>query len=158
MLPCLFTLYRCWFSCCPTQQIISTLPRDWVKANMVPVYKKRDSHLSSNYCPISLTFNVIKVMERILHRQLAKALESHSRISNFQHSFQARRSTFSLLLSAIHNCFERHHSVHCIFFNLARAFDSVPRSRLLLKLKCLGINHDFYAMAEVLPYQEVSEG
>ena len=32
------------------------LPRDWVTANIVPVYKKGDSHLSSNYRPISLTY------------------------------------------------------------------------------------------------------
>ena len=38
-----------------------TLPRDWVTANIVPVYKKGDSHLSSNYRPISLTSIVIKV-------------------------------------------------------------------------------------------------
>ena len=117
-----------------------TLPRDWVTANIVPVYKKGDSHLSSNYRPISLTSVVIKVMERIIHRQIVKALESHNLISTYQHGFRSRRSTVSLLLTAIHNwaaCLERRHSVHCIFLDLAKAFDSVPHSRLLLKLECL---------------------
>ena len=54
-----------------------TLPRDWVTANTVPVYKKGDSHLSSNYCPISLTSVVIKLMERIIHRQIVKELKFH---------------------------------------------------------------------------------
>ena len=79
-----------------------TLPRDWVTANIVPVYKKGDSHLSSNYRPISLTSIVIKVMERIIHRQIIKALESHNLISTYQHGFRSRRSTVSLLLTAIH--------------------------------------------------------
>ena len=119
-----------------------TLPRDWVTANIVPVYKKGDSQLSSNYHPISLTSAVIKVMERIIHGQIVKALESHNLI---QHGFHSRRSTVSLLLTAIYDwaaCLEKRHSVHCIFLDLAKAFDSVPHSRLLLKLECLGIKGD----------------
>ena len=88
---------------------------------------------------------MIKVMERIIHRQLVKTLESYNRISNYQHGFRARRSTVSLLLTVIHDCaacLERRHSVHCIFLDLAKAFDSVPHSCLLLKLECLGIKDD----------------
>ena len=97
-----------------------SLPRDWVTA--ILVYKKSDSHLSSNYRPISLTSIVIKVMEKIIHHQLVKALESHNLISNYQHGFHGCRSTVSLLLTAIHDwaaCLERCHSVHCIFLDLA---------------------------------------
>ena len=101
-----------------------SLPRDWVTANIVPVYKKGDSHLSSNYHPNNLTSIVIKVMERIIHRQLVTALESRNLISNYQHGFHCHRSTTSLLLTAIHDwaaCLERRHSVHCIFLDLAKA-------------------------------------
>ena len=119
-----------------------TLPNDWVTANIVPVYKKGDKHLSSNYRPISLTSVVVKVMERIIHRQLTTVLESNHLISNYQHGFRRQRSTVTLLLTAVHDwaaCLERRHSVHCIFLDLAKAFDSVPHTRLLLKLECLGI-------------------
>ena len=95
-----------------------SLPKDWVTANIVPVYKKGDSHLSSNYHPISLTSIVIKVMEKIIHCEVVKALKSHNFISNYQHGFCCRHSIVSLLLKAIHDweaCLERHHSVHCIF-------------------------------------------
>ena len=77
-------------------------------------------------------------MVRIIHRQIVKALESHNLISTYQHGFRSRRSTVSLLLTAIYDwaaCLERRHSVHCIFLDLAKAFDSVPHSRLLLKLE-----------------------
>ena len=51
-----------------------TLPRDWVTANIVPVHEKGDKYLPSNYLPISLTSIVVKVMERIIHRQLVQCM------------------------------------------------------------------------------------
>ena len=119
------------------------LPRDWVTANVVPVHKKGDKHLPSNYRPISLTSIVVKVMERIIHRQLVLALESKHLISDSQHGFRCKRSTVTLLLSAINDwafCLERRNSVHCVLLDLAKAFDSVPHCHLLLKLECFGIH------------------
>jgi len=63
----------------------STLPRDWVTANIVPVHIKGDKHFPSNYCPISLTSIVVKVMER----QLVHVLHL---ISDSQHGFCHKRS------------------------------------------------------------------
>ena len=116
-------------------------------ANIVPVHKKGDKRLPSNYHPISLISIVVKVMERIImeriiHRQLVRALESKHFISDSQHGFHHKRSTFTLLLSAIKDwafCLEKQNSVHCVLLDLAKAFDSVPHCRLLLKLECLGI-------------------
>ena len=82
-------------------------------------------------------------MERIIHRQLVLALESKHLISDSQHGFRHKRSTVTLLLSAINDwafCLERRNSVHCVLLDLAKAFDSVPHCHLLLKLECLGIH------------------
>ena len=73
-----------------------TLPRDWVTANIVPVHEKGDKHLPSNYHPISLTSIVVKVMERIIHRQLICALESKHLISDSQRGFRHKCSTVTL--------------------------------------------------------------
>ena len=81
-------------------------------------------------------------MERIIHRQLMTALETNHLISNYQHGFRHQRSTVTLLLTVVHDwaaCLERRHSIHCIFLNLAKAFDSVPHTRLLFKLEYLEI-------------------
>ena len=51
------------------------LPLDWTSANIVPIHKKGDEHLPSNYRPISLASLVVKIMERIIHSKLVAILE-----------------------------------------------------------------------------------
>ena len=120
-----------------------TLPRDWTTANVVPVFKKGDKKVPSNYRPISLTSIVVKVMERIIRYKLTSVLEKSGRLSDNQFGFRNKRSTVSLLLSAVHDwckCLEDRSSVHCLFLDFAKAFDSVPHERLLFKLEALGIS------------------
>ena len=122
-----------------------TLPRDWVTANIVPVYKKGDKCDASNYRPISLTSIVVKIMERIIHSQLTSCLEAHGLILNHQYGFRRHRSTTHLLLEATYDwahTLELRQSCHCLFLDFSKAFDTVPHSRLLLKLESLGIAGD----------------
>ena len=124
---------------------IGTLPFDWVSANIVPIHKRNDKHVPGNYRPISLTSVVIKVFEHILHRYLVSALESHHLLSSSQSGFRAKRSTVSLLVDAVDDwslCLEQRGTVHCLLLDFAKAFDSVPHERLLLKLSSLGIHGD----------------
>ena len=123
-----------------------TLPRDWTAANIIPIYKKGERCLACNYRPISLTSIVVKVMERIICKQLISALVRSGHIGENQFGFRANRSTVTLLLSAIHDwslCLERRSSTHCVFLDFAKVFDSVPHEHLLLKLQCLGITGQF---------------
>ena len=56
------------------------LPLDWVTANVVPIHKKSDKRLPSNYRPISLTSIIVKIMERIVRRQMVGILTQHNRL------------------------------------------------------------------------------
>ena len=81
-------------------------------------------------------------MERIIRCQIGSALSNHCRLSKCQHGFCPNHSTISLLLSVIHNwalCLESQSTIHCIFLDYAKAFDSVPHERLLIKLNAIGI-------------------
>ena len=51
------------------------LPKDWMTANIVLVYKKGERCFVQNYQPISLTSIVVKVMEKIISKQLVSVLE-----------------------------------------------------------------------------------
>ena len=119
-----------------------TLPSDWTTANVVPVFKHNNRHQPSNYRPISLTSLVAKVMEKIVHFQIVKALETRGLLSSFQFGFRHGRSTVDLLLSTVHDLalgLEKRSSVHCLLLDFSKAFDSVPHERLLLKLEAAGI-------------------
>jgi len=112
----------------------------------VPVFKRDDT--PSNYRPINLTSIVVKTMERtrrIMHSELTAVLESHHLISTHQFSFRKNHSTTHLLLEAIHDwakALECHDSIHCLFLDFAKAFDSVPHHQLLLKLQSLDVSGD----------------
>lgn len=65
-----------------------------------------------------------------------------SRLSNTQHGFRSCRSTTSLLLTVVHDwalSLEHRSTTHCVFLDCAKAFDSVPDERLLVKLHVLGV-------------------
>ena len=115
---------------------IGTLPREWKLGHVVPIFKKGDKHEVSNYRPISLTCLITKVLERILKDELL-ALTS-GMINDKQHGFRAERSCAtnlvglcdSLALSLNDNI-----RTDVIYFDFAKAFDSVNHDLILYKLK-----------------------
>jgi len=119
------------------------LPKDWTSANVVPVHKKGDHHFVTNYRPISLKSIVVKIMERIICRKLTEVLQKSNCLNDAQFGFRSHCSTVSLLLFTVHDwslSLELCNSVHCVFLDFAKAFDSVAHEHLRVKLRCLGID------------------
>jgi hypothetical protein len=46
------------------------VPQDWRDANIVPLFKKDERHLASNYRPLSLTSITCKILEHIVHSNI----------------------------------------------------------------------------------------
>ena len=119
-----------------------TLPKDWLKANMVPAFKKGDRGKPENYRPISLTSVLCKIMEHIVHSQIMKHFENYSILTDAQHGFRKQRSCESQLLIAIHDLartLEEGGQMDCIMLDFSKAFDKVPHKRLLHKLHYYGV-------------------
>ena len=112
------------------------IPTDWKSANIVPIYKKGDKAVVSNYRPISLICLTAKIMERIIQDELlTKTQES---ISSEQHGFLSSRSCNSNLISLTDNIASNLYNdigTDIIYFDFAKAFDSVNHDLLLNKLK-----------------------
>ena len=119
-----------------TSYNIGQIPYDWKMANVVPLHKKGPKESVENYRPISLTSLVMKVFEKIIRDELLKKCEH--KLNNNQHGFMPKKScttqmvhfTESLSLSLNDNIM-----TDVVYFDFAKAFDSVNHDIILKKLK-----------------------
>ena len=120
-----------------------TLPSEWKHSHIVPIPKtKSPSSLPSDYRPISLLPIISKVLERHVYNFIFDFCNRHDIISNCQFGFRPGFSTVSALLSFTHHCyslFDSRKSVCAIFFDLRKAFDSIPHKLLLDTLSSTGL-------------------
>ena len=54
-----------------------TIPNDWKKAFVTPIFKKGDRSSPANYQPISLTSAVCKILEHIISSNIYTHLDNH---------------------------------------------------------------------------------
>ena len=119
------------------------LPEDWKIGYITPIYKKGNKIKVNNYHPVCLTSVVIKILESIIRDTLSNYLSDNNLLSPNQHGFIPRRSCCTQLLHALNNwtlSLDEHLSTDVVYFDFSKAFDSVPHTRLLLKLQAYGIN------------------
>ena len=112
------------------------IPQEWKLANAVPVHKKDDKNKVTNYRPISLTSLVMKVFERILYDELL--IRTIDKIDTRQHGFLRNRSCNSNLLlftESIARSLHEKIGTDVIYFDFAKAFDTVSHDLILNKLK-----------------------
>lgn len=124
-----------------------TIPSIWKTATVTPIFKKGDKTLVQNYRPISLTCITSKILERIVHKRLSFFLSRGGILSRNQHGFMQNRSTMSALLEYTSDCalaLEKGSSLSACFFDFQKAYDSVSHSKLLFKLKQIGISGSLY--------------
>ena len=119
------------------------IPSDWRSAFVSAIYEKGPKNIAENYRPISLTSIVCKLMESVVKHSIMEHLKSQKLLSPKQFGFINGRSTSTQLLSYLDNCVETVATggvVDAIYFDFAKAFDTVPHQRLLNKLKAYGID------------------
>ena len=64
-----------------------SIPKDWSKALITPVFKKGNVHLASNYRPVSLTCVICKLLEHIICSHVMTFLEANATLTSLQHGF-----------------------------------------------------------------------
>ena len=120
------------------------IPLIWKTALVVPLHKKGSVHLANNYRPVSLTCILCKIYEKFIRKHILSYVVTL--ISDKQHGFTTGKSCLSNLLETIDNVFEYLSEGHCadiLYFDFAKAFDSVSHYRLLIKLEAMGISNKF---------------
>ncbi len=119
------------------------LPKCWLKAEVVPIFKKGLLSDPGNYRPISLTSICCKLMESIVKQEVVDYLLSRKLLSKEQHGFLRRKSVCTQLLECTNDwtrALDTGKSVDVVYLDFAKAFDTVCHRKLLCKLRGYGIS------------------
>lgn len=120
----------------------AALPPDWRTARVVPVPKKGDPTMITNYRPISLTSSCCKMLEHVIANFIRDFLEDNNILSPAQHGFRKGFSTVTQLTTVIHSLariLDKSGQVDVIFLDFRKAFDLVSHSKLIEKLKMINL-------------------
>ena len=115
----------------------------WKCAYVSPIHKKGDRDKVNNYRPVSLLSIVSKIIERCIYNHIYGFVSKD--ISEKQHVFFSGRSCNTQLLEVYHKIGEfldKGCQTDVIYLDFSKAFDSVPHSLLIHKLKTFGFNGD----------------
>jgi hypothetical protein len=113
-----------------------TLPCDWRRATVVPVYKSGDRSLVTNYWPVSLTSIVCKQMEHIIASYLRQVWDKNDWLCEGQHGFRPGYSCESQVITVyqdIADSLDNGDRIDAIIVDFSKTFDLVPHDRLLTK-------------------------
>lgn len=120
-------------------------PCTWKIARVMPLFKKDDKSIPSNYRPISLLSCIGKVMERAVYKYVYNYIFEHSLLCSHQSGFLRGHSTVFQLLEMYHqickNLDDRCPTI-LIFCDISKAFDRVWHAGLVSKLRSYGVSGD----------------
>ena len=128
------------------------IPEDWKKSVIVPVYKPGSlPYLVDSYRPIALTSVIVKILEKIIRKNVIMYLELNDVSFTNQHGFLSEKSTLTNLIETL-NYFtkkvDERSNVDALYIDVSKAFDSISHNKLIYKLKKYGFGGIFLLWIE----------
>ena len=120
-----------------------TVPKEWKDAIVIPIFKKGTKGSPGNYRPVSLTSIPCKIMESIIKDEIVRHLETNNLMKPSQHGFTKKRSVTTNLLEFfefVTKTVDEGQPVDIIYLDFSKAFDKVPKLRLIEKIKSKSIS------------------
>ena len=120
-------------------------------AKVIPLYKSNDITITSNYRPISLLSTFSKILEKIVKDQLTKYVNESKVLCENQFGFRKSKNitdALFLLTRDFNEAIIKNKRSMVVFLDLAKAFDTVDRTKLLRKLQLLGVKENAYKWFE----------
>ena len=117
-------------------------PDCWKIATITPIPKAGDRTLVNNWRPISIIPLIGKMMESLSTPLLTNYLEVNNVLCDEQYGFRKNRSTSSAIFNYtkfVIDEINKTNVVGCLYLDFAKAFDSINHTRLLSKLKDMGV-------------------
>ena len=141
--------------CVPLCDIINhclrtgTYPAIWKQADVIPFEKTKNISNPSDFRPISLLWNLGKVLERaIVFFYKSSVIPT---IRSDQYAYQKGKSTTDAILSAVNLWTEMLdkkgcHSIPAAFLDMSKAFDRMDKSKVIEMLAARGVNRKLIAI------------
>ena len=117
-------------------------PDSFKTSKIVPLFKKGDHGLLTNYRPISLLPTISKVFERVIYDQMYLYFNNNNLLADEPFGFRKNHSTEYAaikLVDHISNEMESGKTPVTLFIDLSKAFDTLSFDILLQKLNYYGI-------------------
>lgn len=117
-------------------------PDEWKKSTVIPIPKIKNTNIANNFRPINTLPNDEKVIEKVVKNQLVDYIEKNDLISQNQSAFRKNHScetTINYLINDWKKSIEGGEKIVAVLLDLKRAFETVDRDKMLLKLKSVGI-------------------
>ena len=124
------------------------MPEEWRDSVLIPIFKnKGDVQSCSNYRGIKLIGHTMKLWERIIERRLRRDLT----FSNQQYGFMPGKSTTDALF-ALRVLMEKYREgqkeLHCVFVDLEKAYDKVPREEVWYCMRKSGLAEKYVRIVQ----------
>ena len=126
----------------------NTIPDGWRCSILVPIYKgKGDIQDCGNYRGIKLTSHTLKIWEKVVERRLREMVN----IGEGQYGFMPGKSTTDAIF-ALRQLMEKYREgqvpLHCVFIDLEKAYDRVPREEIWNYLRLKGVTERYVRLIQ----------
>lgn len=119
------------------------IPSSFKQSILIPLFKKGDQNLTSNYRGLSLMDTISKIFNNILLNRISDWLTKNSILNEFQAGFRKDYSTVDNIFNLVNiislNKLNSKYT-YGFFVDFSCAFDMIPRNSLFYKLSCIGIS------------------